>query len=286
MSVEINERDLDEMLLVAIHRTRSLADRYPDDPLALGTGLNSQTGAPESADHLKTPGQIRLRGEKLQREAFYMPRNLAEIHLRRPCETCETCRAGNLGACPNAPAFRYLDPLSWSADEAADVAELEARIHATFSRWEQEGMMIRRPPILFTGGLAEESPYLAKEGQDSWAWTITSKGLTRAREAFDLAGAWKNDNRRSALWVMTDTQRRNAPQWQQKEFQDEGGKISGGPDARPTSPLLATACPRCRRFHTAAQPCPGPTVPGARDRRGPHKPGLLARIFGSRRKKK
>jgi hypothetical protein len=255
VTVQVTDLELEEILLADFHRAGQQQDRLPDDPLALGLAgkLNQTTGVPESASDLKRHG---AHGEKLQRDGFIMPRNFALLHLLRPCKTCETCARGDEDRCENGPRLKYVEPEAWTDEEGRDIAELESRIQNVFRRWEAEGLLIREPPLFFSGSRAGDEQWIAPDEKDQWAARLTTKGIERAKAwaTSPDAPAWVRDSRRSRLWCMTDEQRRRAPQWQQKEFIAEGGKITG--EASP----LATRCPRCRSFHMAGEPCAPPPL--------------------------
>lgn len=290
--VAISETDLEALLWVDVYKSGRLADRFPDDPLSLGKKLNYFSGAPESANDLKTTGKVRLRGEKLQREAFLMPRNLATIHLRRPCldmppvsrgETCAACLSG--GVCTDGPTLKYVGEENWTALEGEEVADLDSRIQAVFLRWEDAHYLVRRPPFLFSGSEGGDSAWTAKPGQDTWAAYLLPPGIAKAKAFVESkdAPSWVravlDDNRRSSLWAMTPEQRANAPEWQQKEFREEGGTVDPTLVRSVEPSSLAVACSRCECFHPVATPC----HPVALERLRRRRPGLLTRFLDKMR---
>lgn len=288
MPVQVSEQELEWILWVDFHRARLAVDRYPDDPLSLGRGLNYATGAPESASDLKKPGQIKVRGEKLQREAFFMPLTLAMTHLRRPCRLCEACLKAEPERCEDGARYKYIHKDEWSEAEAENVNDLEQRIQGVFLRWEQLHYLDRRPPFLFTGSLAEEQRYLAQPGQDSWCAYLLPPGIEKARQMCESpdAPSWVRaallDNRRSPLWCMDPKRRAMAPQWQQKEFVEEGGKIDES--YRPEPGSVAVKCSRCDKWHVESEPCGGGYV-RERDEAPSVLRSFLNKIRGTKRRK-
>jgi len=263
VTFDLPDCDLELLVLGDFWRTLKFGiDRMAPDILALTRkqGLNWATGRPESANDLLAPGQIQFRNEKLLRHSYLCPWDLAAIHIQRSCDTCSECTSGNTARCESGPRLKYIPSREWTAEEAQDHAELEQRIQNLFRRWSKPpfSFIDRKPPLV----LRPEDEQM-KEEDDVWACRITQRGIEKCVSVFQgptpprfqNGGPWSNptDNRRSPLWCMTDVQRRNAPQWLQKEFTDEGGKISGPPVL--VTPL-ATLCKACDMFHPVSDCCP------------------------------
>jgi hypothetical protein len=264
MSFELNEHDLELMILGDFWRQlRHGIDRIAPDVLGLGKEgkLDWATGRPKSANDLLAPGKITERGERLLRHSYICPWDMAAVHLRRSCDLCESCTADKKDRCELAASLKNIPPSQWTAEEATDHALLENRIQGLFRRWAQvppagPGWIQRRPPLTIR---KEDEEY--DDNDDVWACRITDRGIQAAVERFQgkapqftVGGPWSNlaDNRRSPLWLMTDDQRRRAPQWMQKEFQLEGGTVTGPPP----EDALETLCGLCKAFHLRSAPCP------------------------------
>lgn len=264
MGLAVSEKELEEILLVDFHRASFCVDRFPTDPLALGLGLNYATGAPESADDVRRGST--MRGRRLQLEAFYMPGDIARTHILRPCNDCHL--NDRAAQCEHGSRLKYIDQDEWAPHERENYAELEQRIQAIFEKWSHPPFCYveKVPPVFFTGDRESERPWLAKAGKDSWCASLLPAGADAAKVFCEAPSApsWVKhaleDNRRSPLWCMDDKRRAAAPQWQQKEFIDEGGKIYGS--ATVQEHAVAVRCSRCRTFHLAEDACPsGPVVP-------------------------
>lgn len=217
----LNDENLELLILGDFWRARDCADRLPDDILACES-LNYDTGLPDSANDILAPHAVRLSGESLVRDAFWSPDQLAKAHIRRPCGTCDTCRGGSLERCENGALLSRIHTRLWTKEECKDFVELRNRIQSLFRRWEIQGLIDRTPPYLWTGNETHER---ARKNKDTWAARLTTEGIEMAEAR--VPGTPYANGPKSLLWAMTDAQRRAAPQWAQKEFVEEGGRIDG-----------------------------------------------------------
>lgn len=176
-------------------------DRQPDDILAADVDWSS--GLIINPAGLKPPSR-QLRGEALVRKAHLSPATIAGAHILDD-QGVALCRK---------------PPAQWTDLESETHARMVEQLDNLLRRWEAAGLCRREPPVGFYDDRDRER---ADPDDAAWGARITTKGIEEARRR--IPGTEYARGPTSLLWSMSAEQRRAAPQWAQKEFQDEGGHL-------------------------------------------------------------